>query len=847
MPRSSSPAPSEISLRSLLPPAVRSAPSQDDPAEDHLEDDIQPQSSSSARGVRDDEGAQGLLGGRNDQWARESRTYHTWLKRIGIALAIQAAIVILLFLLFGVILPSSSSSPSSKGSLSSLNGICQTKECNHLAQKMRENINTTVHPCDDFYAHACGGWIAGVNLTQDLSSFTRFMELHKSNMELLRDILDGSIEPTLSSDPEEITVDKTNLANLRSMYSACMDIDTIESLGASPIHPLFSLVRSHFSPGAPHVSSDQLSSLIGKLFSRGITTFLSIQVFPDTHSPKEHLLHIGQSGISFPNAASYHTKSVALHFPTHIRRLLSLTLEKGIQQKFGTEELTRIAQNIWEFETKLAATFASGSVIFDPTKSYNIYSLGNVSSLISTLDIHRVMDSALNETIRLMGQDKEDTSSSSSSSSSFNATHHTLLRDITLNNDTRIQISAPTYLKALDQLLSDTSAETVQWYFLWKVIATFAPHLTSEISNVYQEVEGLSSGVTGIADPSRRWETCVDYVEDAAGFSLGRYFVQASFTGITKKLAIQMIQSIKGEFEQQATTLAWLDDPTREALIAKVSAIGIKVGYPDEPNVKSPFSLAEWYNGANTTTGDHVGNFLSFLALESCMQLGKIGQPVKDGTWTDNPSTVNAYYDRHHNEVVFPAGILQAPFFNSLLPDYINYGSMGMFVGHELSHAFDNIGRQYDAKGSLNDWWTPKTSQIFSNKTQCFVDQLKRNQTFFFPPWAGNLTEMSDNSGISQAERSWAHRLGKAEPGRNSMLPEVIPGATPKKLFYYAYAQNFCQKIRADKLSENLFSDPHPPMRLRILSTLQNSVGFSTAFQCPLGSPMNPESKCQLW
>ncbi|RKP12092.1 hypothetical protein BJ684DRAFT_11994, partial [Piptocephalis cylindrospora] len=706
-------------------------------------------------------------------------------------------------------------------------GICQTKECLDLAQRMQASINTTVDPCDDFYAHSCDGWIGNTTLPDDQSSWTRFKELHKTNMGMLNDILAREVEPELSTEPGEAEVDKANLEQLRSMYSACMDTDTIDALGGTPIHPLFTLVRSYFSPGMDRVPSANLSSLMGRLLARGITTLLSVQVNPDIHSPKDNLIRMGQAGISFTSTGAYHTKSVSLHYPTHIRQVLSLVLEKGIRRKFGTEDLTRIAQSIWEFESKLAAIFSSSSWIADPVKSYNMYSLGNISTLITAMDVSQVLSSM-----------------------------------IALGNDTRIQLSSPAYMQGLHRLLTGTSAETVQWYFLWKVAIFAAPHLSSDISSLYQDIQGLVTGITGLVDPSQRWEMCVDYVEQAAGFSLGRYFVQATFTESTKEMALSIVRGIKDEFEDRAKVLPWLDDTTREALLTKSRAIEVKVGYPVDPDVKSPSSLAGWYDGARATNKDHVGNMLSFESLKTCKTLGKIGQPVHQGRWNDFPSTVNAYYSRHHNEIVFPSGILQAPFFSDLLPDYINYGSMGMFVGHELSHAFDVQGRKYDAEGALKDWWTPQTATTFSNKTQCFVDQLKQQQSFLFPPWVGNLTEktgspfdptlmmsevLADNSGLRQAERAWGHRLGKAEPGRNVMLPDAVAGATPKKLFYYAYAQDFCQQIRPDKLSSNLQTDPHPPMRLRVLGALQNSGGFSAAFQCPLGSPMNPKDKCQLW
>jgi len=329
------------------------------------------------------------------------------------------------------------------------------------------------------------------------------------------------------------------------------------------------------------------------------------------------------------------------------------------------------------------------------------------------------------------------------------------------------------------------------------------------------------------------------------------------FGGDSKKMAENTIEAIKEAFVDNLPNLSWLDDETRTKAIEKVNAFVQKVGYStSSPDIRLPVDLAEYYRAVEVDPKKHFDNLVSTARWQSKEMWSQVGQKVDRGRWLMTPQTVNAYYNPPLNEIVFPAGILQSPFFAAHDPEYLNYGGIGLVVGHELTHGFDNTGRQFDSKGRLVQWWSNATIDAFKDKTTCFVDQYS-NFTMPTPSGGsvnvnGKLTlgeNLADNGGLKQAYQAWKKRFDSDEGG-DKYINHLLPGLESlgrEKLFYVNFGRVWCQRIRPEAAFERIRTDPHSPARWRVNGAVQNSNHFAKTFQCPSGTPMNPKAKCEMW
>ncbi|KAI7852677.1 hypothetical protein BDC45DRAFT_443714 [Circinella umbellata] len=429
-----------------------------------------------------------------------------------------------------------------------------------------------------------------------------------------------------------------------------------------------------------------------------------------------------------------------------------------------------------------------------------------------------------------------------------------MLPDSVPHQDT-IVVSSPRYLDALsNQLINRSTQRTLQAYLLWQAINEYAPSLSEQIRKPLQRLSAKLRG-TNAKVTKPRWETCLDQVDLSLGFLASRYFVLETFKRETKARADEFVASIKDSFLNRLPELEWLDQVTRDRAIEKAHALAHKVGYPTKtPNVMSPVSLSDYYSDLSVDQDDYFGNYLrgrQWLVMKNWKQAGK---PTDKSTWEMTPSTVNAYFDPSKNQIVFPAGILQAPFFSGEYPDYLNYGGIGAVVGHELSHSYDNNGRHFDARGRLSEWWTKETLEAFEEKTKCFVNQYSN---FTMDDEEGNpinvngkLTlgeNIADNGGVRQSYVAWKKVYDKNQNSKENMLLPGLENITPQQLFFINYGRIWCGKSTKAQAKQSILVDEHSPPKWRVIGALQNSKYFADVFKCPAGSPMNPIDKCDLW
>jgi len=397
-----------------------------------------------------------------------------------------------------------------------------------------------------------------------------------------------------------------------------------------------------------------------------------------------------------------------------------------------------------------------------------------------------------------------------------------------------LNVANPDYFKKVNPLIASTPLADWKVYMTWQILNNVASWLSDDF---VQEDFKFQQAVTGQQELPVRWKRCVNVIDSSMGEALGQPYVDATFGPEGKKRMLQMVDALEKSLNQDITTLPWMTDDTKKQALVKLAAIRNKIGYPDH-----------WrdYSKLNIVRGDLLGNVFRSAEFESHRQLNKIGTPVDKLEWQMTPPTVNAYYSGQFNEIVFPAGILQPPFFDVTLDDAVNFGGIGLVIGHELTHGFDDEGRKFDPKGNLRDWWTEKDGQEFEKRAGCVdkeyssfvsVDDLHLN---------GKLTlgeNTADNGGARIALMALHELMAqtKQDPDKK------IDGYTPDQRYFLGFARVWCQNITPELLRLGVRTDPHSPGRWRVNGVVENMPEFQKAFGCKPGQPMVPENACRVW
>jgi endothelin-converting enzyme len=410
----------------------------------------------------------------------------------------------------------------------------------------------------------------------------------------------------------------------------------------------------------------------------------------------------------------------------------------------------------------------------------------------------------------------------------------------------------PSYFRGLNDILQNTSKETILRYTQSQLLTGVASHLSQEFRTAVLTFEKVVSGVSA-EDP--RWQTCLDRTDSALGFALGKLFVDKAFSGNSKTIAESMIQTIVASFKNNLGNLAWMDEPTRQLAREKADAVIYKIGYPDW--IQNSTLLAKYYENMTITKNEYFQNVLNIRQYSVKKNQAEIYKPVDKSKWEMTPMTVNAYYNPSNNEIVFPAGILQPPFFDQSYPLAYNYGAIGVVMGHELTHGFDDQGSQYDKAGNLRPWWESSVRQNFNERTECMSEQYSKYEVVTSNDGSetslvnGNLTlgeNIADNGGLKEAYDALETALaGMTASAAGSLLGLPALNLTKEQLYYVGFAQIWCSNIRPAAAYLSLQQDPHSPHPYRVIGSVSNSVQFANAFRCPADSPMNPSSKCVVW
>ena len=653
-----------------------------------------------------------------------------------------------------------------------------------LATEVRATLDPQVDPCQDFYRYACGGWLANTPLPPDKPGYGRsFSQVSDRNREALRAILeDAGKNPGTGPDGPD-------RRKLGAFYAACMDEAAIEKAGVAPLAAHFAVID-----GVKDLPT--LMAAAGALRHDGIEALLSTSVESDFKNPDLYIAYLSQGGLGLLDR-DYYLKddepSVALRkeYSAHVARMLGLAGESD-------GDSARHAAAILAFETALAKVSVPRADLRAPEKNYNRVDPAGLSAISGGLPWAPYF----------AGLGRPD------------------LADLS---------AAPVaYFQGMAAAVAKTDFETLRAYLRSLALSAQADRLGKAF--VDENFAFFGRRFQGQQELEPRWKRCVRATDRALGFALGRAFVEKEFPGDSKKVAVEMIEDVEHSFEAGLPQLAWMDDATRPRAREKARAVVNKIGYPD---------VWRDYAALDVVPGDYAKSVSAAARFESDRLIQRVGKPVDRREWEITPPTTNAFYDPLRNEMIFPAGILQPPFFSKEFPQPMNYGAVGMMMGHELTHGFDSDGRKFDKDGKLSEWWDPEVVSRFEERASCVSDLYNGFTVLPGLSVNGKLTlgeNIADFGGIKAAFRSW-----HAWAGRNGEPAPYVPGFTNDQLFFLGFAQSWCAVFSPEYLRMLMTIDPHAPPNFRVNGPLSNFPAFAETFQCKAGTPMNPVKRCEVW
>jgi putative endopeptidase len=636
-------------------------------------------------------------------------------------------------------------------------------------------------PCQDFYRYACGGWLERTKIPADQS---RWMRSFSTVDERNQKIVREILEAAGKSPGTN-----PDTAKIGNYYGSCMDEAAIETAGLAPLQPLLDEIAKVDGAAA-------LMTAAGKLQPKGINALFGLGVVPDFKRPDLEIGFMVQGGLGMPDRDYYVSedpkkKELLVAYEKHVARMLGLLGESA-------ETAGENAKDILAFETALAQAARPRADMRDVEALYHKLDLSGLLALNPRLDWNAFLAAA------------------------------------DLGGVTEINVATPEFFVALERTILRTEPAALRAYLRWSVVNTAADWLPKAFVDASFDFYGKT--LSGQPEIEPRWKRCVEATENALGEVVGKVYVEREFAGDSKKVALAMIHDIEDAFAANLPNLAWMDDSTRARAIAKKDALGNKIGYPDQ-----------WrdYTSLMVVKDSYFANQLASAAFEFRRQANKIGKPVDRTEWGMTPQTVNAYYNPLNNEIAFPAGILQPPFFHKDFPAAMNYGAVGTVMGHELTHGFDDSGRKFSPSGKLEEWWEPAVSARFDERAACVVKQYDAYEAEPGLHVIGKLTlgeNIADIGGLRQsydAYKVWEKRNGKPGPSLGKLSPE--------QLFFVAHGQVWCQLTTPEQLRLRVTTDSHSPGRFRVIGPISNHPAFAEAFQCKPGMPMTPAEKCEVW
>jgi putative endopeptidase len=648
-------------------------------------------------------------------------------------------------------------------------------------------MDKTVDPCVDFYTYSCGGWIKKNPIPPDQPSWGTYEKIEDENRAQLRGILEEAAD---AKRPRDAVTQK-----IGDYYASCIDEAAIEKLGANPLLPELQRIAALRSKQdlSDYAATTQFPPSLyegGTLFA-----FRSNQDYKDS---TQVIAEVDQGGLGLPDRDYYlkdDAKSEELRkaYVTHVEKMFELLGDKP------ADAVTEAA-TVMRIETSLAKGQMTRVERRDPPKLYHKMSVEELQKLAPAFNWNAYFT-------------KTGVGSLASPLATLN-------------------VVTPDYFHIMNEEIEKENLAGWKAYLRWHAVHNAARDLSSAF--VKENFNFYMKTPQGQEELRPRWKRCTNDVDNDLGEALGQAYVAKYFSPEAKQAALKIVQEVEAAMQSEVQTLPWMGAATKEQALIKLRAIANKIGYPDT-----------WrdYSALEIVRGDEIGNSERATWFEFHRQLAKIGKPVDRKEWDMTPPTVNADYDPQRNDINFPAGVLQPPLFSALSDAAPNYGDTGATMGHELTHAFDDEGSQFDAQGNLRNWWTEADRKEFEQRAQCVVDQYSGYTIIDDIKINGKLTngeDLADLGGTLLAYLAWK------EDTRNQKL-EPLDGLTPEQRFFVAYGQSWCTNERDENKRLRATVDPHSPEKFRANGVVSNMKEFSAAFHCKPGQPMVRENACRVW
>jgi predicted metalloendopeptidase len=645
-------------------------------------------------------------------------------------------------------------------------------------------MNPSVRPQNDFYDYANGRWLAHATIPADRSSYSVFTALADRTLEQLHGIVESAAR-------DKAAAPGSDERKVGDLYATFMDEAAIEAAGLKPLDAELARI-------AAVKSKDELPALIAHLSRINVATPYDIGVGPDARDSTKYAVGIDQGGLGLPDRDYYlrdddaRLKETREKYEAHIAKMLELAGDAPAAAK-------QEAHDILGLETAIAKAQWTKVELRDPVRTYNKTPVSKLDALMPGYGWTRYLTDA----------------------------------GIAHKVDYLI-VGEPSYFHALDGIIRETPLAVWKSYFRWQLLNSFAPYLSRAF--VDEDFAFYGGVLRGTPQNEPRWKRGIHFVGGAMGMGLGKLYVAKYVPPQAKARMEALVGNLLAAYRQDIDALDWMGPQTKKQAQAKLSKLRPKIGYPNR-----------WrdYSALKIVRGDLVGDVIRAREFEYHRQISKLGKPIDREEWEMTPQTINAYYRPDLNEIVFPAAILQPPFFDPQADDAANYGSIGAVIGHEMSHGFDDQGSQFDANGNLRDWWTKSDHERFAAKTAALVAQYAAAEPLKGYHVNGKLTlgeNIADNSGLAIAYKAYQIALhGKPAP--------VIDGFTGAQRFYIAFSQVWRSKMRDPQLILLLKADPHSPPPVRGSLPLMNQPAFYTAFDVKPGDKMYlpPQKRVIIW
>jgi endothelin-converting enzyme/putative endopeptidase len=590
---------------------------------------------------------------------------------------------------------------------------------------------------------------------------------------------------------EREILEKAGHTQIGDYYAACMDEATIERKGIEPIVPMLKQIDALSS-------KSELAGEIVRLHDAGVRVLFGFRVAPDDKKADTEIAHVDQGGLGLPDREYYlktdpHSVELRKQYEEHLHNMFTL-LAKAEGSTHADPEAETHA--VMEIETALAQASLDRVKRRNPDNTYHKMTVGELALLTP--------DFAWQQYIFTIGIPPVES----------------------------LNVAVPDFMKALDGIIAKTSLADIKTYLRWHALRSSADLLPRAFED--EQFRFNEHILRGTQQAPPRWKRCVRSTDRALGEALGQEFVKVAFNGASKEKALQLVGEIESEMRKDIESANWMTPATKEQALAKLRAVANKIGYPDK-----------WrdYSSVKIARDDYFGDELRAVEFEIQRNFHKIGKPVDKAEWNMTPPTVNANYSAAMNNINFPAGILQPPFYSPKASDAVNYGGIGVVIGHELTHGFDDQGRKFDGEGNLRDWWTAEDAKGFEARADCIANEYSGFSPVADVKLNGKLTlgeNAADNGGIHLAYMALMDSLA------NRVL-EKKDGFTPQQQFFLGFAQVWCENSTEESSRVRAATDPHSPGQFRTNGTLQNMPEFGEAFACKLGDPMVSADPCRVW